>query len=436
MSVSRPHSDALLERLLALHPKRIDLSLDRLTRLLAALGDPHLSAPPVIHVAGTNGKGSVCAYLRAGLEATGARVHVYTSPHLERFHERIRLAGALVDERRLADALARCERANAGQPITFFEITTAAAFLLFAEEPADWLVLEVGLGGRLDATNVIDRPRAAVATPVSYDHQEFLGDSLDAIAREKAGIFKRGAPAVIGRQEPEAERALLEVAEAVGAPVTLYGREFTVAAERGRLVYEDGDGLLDLPAPRLPGAHQVENAGVAVATLRRLGLSEPEFAAALEKAEWAGRLQRLRAGPLVDAAARPMEIWLDGGHNVAAGAALAAFFAEQEERAPAPLFLICGMLANKDAEGFLRPFAGLARRVFAIAIEGEPSTRAASDLAQAAIGAGLAAEAVGAPTQAIRAINAELQGAPDSVAPRVLVCGSLYLAGRLLREHQ
>lgn len=428
-----PDSDAILQRLLALHPKRIDLSLDRLHRLLTALGEPHRRAPRVIHVAGTNGKGSVCAYLRAGLEAAGARVHVYTSPHLARFHERIRLAGALVAEERLADALARAEAANAGAPITFFEITTAAAFLLFAEEPADWLVLEVGLGGRLDATNVIDQPAASVITPVALDHQEFLGDSLAAIAAEKAGVLKPGALAVVARQAPEAEAAILAQAARVGAPVSLQDRDWTMRVERGRMVFEDAHGLLDLPPPRLAGAHQVDNAGVAVAALRRLGLDEAACARAAAEAEWPARLQRLRSGPLVELIGGKAELWLDGGHNPAAGHVVAAHFAALEERSSAQLILICGMLANKDAEGFLTPFVGLARRVYALAIDGEPATRSAVDLAQAAIRAGLAAEAVGSTNEAVRKALAETT--PRGAPPRLLICGSLYLAGQILRTH-
>lgn len=431
-----PHSDVILERLLALHPKRIDLSLDRLFRLLHALGDPQKRAPRIIHVAGTNGKGSVCAYLRAGLEASGARVHVYASPHLVRFHERIRLAGKLVDEDRLADALARCEDANAGEPITFFEITTAAAFLLFAEEPADWLVLEVGLGGRLDATNVIDAPAATAVTSIGYDHQDFLGDTLAEIATEKAGILKPNVYSAVAAQAPEALQAIKRSANRVGATISVEGEDWSSDLRDGRLEYQDAHGLLDLPTPRLVGRHQSTNAGVAVSVLRHLGFGEDALAGAMRNADQPARLQRLRRGPLTEVdPGRPAEFWLDGGHNPAAGAAIADFFADLEERSPAPLFLICGMLTTKPADDFLRPFHGLARRMFALRIDGEPASYSAADLAQAAIRAGLRAEAVGSPQQAVKTVFEELDGARYDVAPRILVCGSLYLAGQILRTH-
>lgn len=428
-------SDEILQRLLALHPKRIDLSLHRLFELLEALDNPHLRVPPVIHVAGTNGKGSVCAYLRAGLEASGARVHVYSSPHLVHFHERIRLAGAFVAEERLSDALKRCEDANEGRPITCFEITTAAAFVLFAEEPADWLVLEVGLGGRLDATNVVERPAATAITAIAIDHQEFLGETLGEIALEKAGILKSTIPAVVATQAPEAEAAITQAAETVGAQLLLEGRDWSARREQNRIIFEDSTGLLDLPPPVLLGPHQVGNAGIALTLLRHLGVDDEACAAALTNAEWPARLQRLKDGPIIAAASEPIQIWLDGGHNPAAARALAQFFAEQEEKKSAPLYLICGMLTNKDAVAFLSPFAGLVRRVYAVAIDGEPSGYAAENLAQHAISAGLQAEAAGSSLQAIRSINAEVGRTKGNKGARVLMCGSLYLAGRILREN-
>jgi dihydrofolate synthase/folylpolyglutamate synthase len=419
-------SDRVLDRLTALHPKVIDLSLGRIERLLAALGHPERRLPPVVHVAGTNGKGSVVAMLRAGLESTGARVHVYTSPHLARFHERIRLAGRLVEEERLAALLARCEAANRGEPITFFEITTAAAFLAMAETPADWCLLEVGLGGRLDATNVLDRPRLGVITPVSLDHQQYLGETLAEIAGEKAGILKRGIPAIVGPQEPEALAAIETRAEAVGAPLAIANHDWQVWEEHGRMAFLDQQGLLDLPLPNLIGAHQVVNAGIALAALRALGFGEAACAAAVTRAEWPARLQRLRRGPLVEAAGRA-ELWLDGGHNPAAGAALAEALGRLP---PRPLHLVTGMLATKDVAGFLRPLAPLARSLHGVSIPGEAATLPAEATVGAAQAAGLA-EATAAPDLAtsVAAISA---AEPDA---RILICGSLYLAGRVLREN-
>ncbi len=418
-------SDRVLERLTALHPKRIDLTLDRLERLLAALDHPERRLSPVVHVAGTNGKGSTVAMLRAGLEAAGQSVHVYTSPHLARFHERIRLAGELIDEDRLMTLLERCEAANEGLPITFFEITTAAAFLAFAETPADMLLLEVGLGGRLDATNVIERPRLTAITPVSLDHQSFLGDTIEAIAFEKAGILKPGVPCVVGPQEAAAAEVIAARADAVGAPLAVHGQDWQVWEEHGRLVFQDLSGLIDLPMPVLIGAHQVENAGTALACLRELGVGEAACAAALARAEWPARLQRLRRGPLAEAAGRA-ELWLDGGHNPAAGAALA----EALTRLPArPLHLVVGMLDTKDAAGFLRPLAPLAKSLRGVSIPGETATLSAEATVAAARVAGHDARAAAGVTEAVAEIAAEAPGA------RILICGSLYLAGRVLREN-
>lgn len=419
-------SDRVLERVNALHPKVIDLSLDRIERLLAALGHPERRLPPVIHVAGTNGKGSVTAMLRAGLESTGARVHVYTSPHLARFHERIRLAGALIDEDRLVATLERCEAANGGAPITFFEITTAAAMLAMAEEPAEWTLLEVGLGGRLDATNVVERPRLSVITPVSIDHQQYLGETLAEIAGEKAGILKAGVLGIVGRQEDAALAVIEAQAARRVAPLMVAGQDWDIWEEHGRVAFQDAGGLLDLPHPVLIGAHQVENAGIAVAALRALGMDEAACAAALTRASWPARMQRLRRGPLVEAAGGA-EVWLDGGHNAAAGVALA----EALTRLPArPLNIVCGMLRTKDATGFLRPLAPLAGSLTAVSIPGEAATLAAEETVAAARGAGFA-DAAAAPDVGA-AVAAIVARQPDC---RILICGSLYLAGRVLREN-
>ncbi|WP_029351593.1 folylpolyglutamate synthase/dihydrofolate synthase family protein [Bosea sp. 117] len=431
-------TDAILERLLALHPKLIDLSLDRMHRLLDRLGNPERRLPPVIHVAGTNGKGSTVAVMRAVLEAAGKRVHVYTSPHLVRFNERIRLAGHLVDDERLAGALDRAERANDGAPITFFEITTASAFLLFAEVPADVLLLEVGLGGRLDATNVVERPLASVITPVSIDHVEFLGGTVEKIAAEKAGILKRGVIGVVARQPAEALRAIERQAARAGAPLYIMGEQFQAYEEGGRLIVSDEAGLLDLPRPRLVGPHQIENAGLAVATLRAAGLVLPAsaFEQGVRAAEWPARLQRLGPGPLTARAPEGTEVWLDGGHNAAGGQALASALADIEDRAPRPLVLIVGMLGSKDAGTFLAPFAGLARELIAVPVPGEagnltqrgqpPEAIAASAAAQ-----GIAGSVAGSVAEALDGLRDYPVGPP----PRVLIAGSLYLAGAVLAEN-
>jgi dihydrofolate synthase/folylpolyglutamate synthase len=426
-------SSAILERLLHLHPREIDLSLDRVERLMADLGHPEQRLPPVIHVAGTNGKGSTTAFMRAMLEAAGRRVHVYTSPHLVRFHERVRLAGSFVDDEELADALVRAEKVNDGQPITQFEITTAAAFDLFARRPADVLLLEVGLGGRLDATNIVDAPLAAVITSVSIDHEKFLGETLTAIAHEKAGILKRGRPAIVA---PQAEEALVEIerqAERVRAPLYVANRDWVAYPERGRLIYQDEDGLLDLPAPRLPGRHQYANAGTAIAALRRSGLGLPQasIAAGLGSVDWPARLQALTGGALA-ARVPGAELWLDGGHNPGAGVVIAEAMADLEERGPKPLVMIAGMMATKDPAGFFRPFAGLVARVIAVPVPGHEAGRDPAELAEAARQAGLAAEAAASVGEALDRIAV----ADGEKPPRVLICGSLYLAGSVLAENR
>jgi len=432
MTASRS-SDAFMARFLSLHPKKIDLSLGRTQALLAALGDPHKKLPPTIHVAGTNGKGSTIAFMRAMLEAAGLRVHVYTSPHLVRFHERIRLAGRLVDEERLVDAFERCERANAGAPITVFEVTTAAAFLLFSETPADVLLLEVGLGGRFDSTNVIEAPVCSVITPVSMDHMEFLGDTVAKIAFEKAGILKPGVPAVIAPQHPDALRAIEGQAMRVRAPLCVADRDFHMHEEGGRLVYEDARGLLDLPLPRLPGRHQHENAASALAALRIAFPDLPTAAleAGLREAEWPARMQALTRGALVDRMPAGAELWLDGGHNPAGGAALAEAMADLEARSPRPLVMICAMLANKDADGLLRPFAGLAREMIAVPIPGDSACHAPDALAARAKAYGIAATTAPGVQEAIATIAAQSWPTP----PRILIAGSLYLAGDVLRAN-
>ena len=430
-------SDAIIARCLALHPKLIDLSLDRIQRLLDRMRNPERRLPPTIHVAGTNGKGSTIAFMRAILEGAGLRVHVYTSPHLVRFHERIRLGavggGRFVEERLLAAALTRAVAVNAGNAITVFEITTAAALDLFASEPADVLLLEVGLGGRFDATNVIDRPAAAVVTAIGHDHAEHLGATVAAVAGEKAGIFKRGCPAVIAPQEhPEADSVLCERAERAGAqPVMVGGQDFSVGAERGRLVYQDETGLLDLPLPRLIGRHQLANAATAIAAVRAAGFGDVEarvYEAAMDLAEWPGRLQRLGRGRLAGVAPDGAELWLDGGHNLEGGRAVAAAMADLEERSPAPLVLVSAMLATKDARGFVGCFAGLARELVAVPLTAQMAARPADELVRLAAEAGVRASAASGIESALHGLRATVYERP----PRILICGSLYLAGEVL----
>lgn len=437
MSGARPpesSADKVLARLGALHPKRIDLSLGRLNRLLSALGNPEKKLPPVIHVGGTNGKGSTVAFLRAMIEAAGKTTHVYTSPHLVHFNERIRLAGRIVSDDALAVSLEETERANAGGEITFFEITTAAALLLFSRHAADVLLLEVGLGGRLDATNVVEHPLATVITPVSIDHVEYLGPSVENIASEKAGIFKRGSPAVIAQQSGEALRVLERAARKAGAPLFISGEQWHAHEEGGRLVYSDENGLLDLPRPRLFGRHQIENAGTAVATLRAIpSLVIPQSAmeAGLQKADWPARMQNLSGGKLAAILPAGAELWLDGGHNAAGADAVAAAIGEMEERVPRPLVLIAGMLNTKSADDFLLRFSGIARHVFGVSPPGEAS-RPSSEIVAAAQAAGIEAEAAHGFLDALDRVNELNLPAP----PRVLITGSLYLAGEVLAANE
>ncbi|KAA5803752.1 bifunctional folylpolyglutamate synthase/dihydrofolate synthase [Alkalicaulis satelles] len=428
MSQGAETIEAGLARLARLHPKSIDLSLERINRLLAALDDPHLRLPPVIHIAGTNGKGSTAAFLKAIGEAAGERVHVYTSPHLVRFNERIVLAGQVVDDDRLRDAFARCEAANGAAEITFFEITTAAAFLLFAETPADRVILETGLGGRVDATNVIAAPQCTVITPVGLDHQGFLGETISEIAGEKAGIIKPGVPVICAPQTPEAMRAIELAAAKARAPLTVWERDFTVRPEHGGLVYEAENLLWDLPAPGLLGPHQIVNAGVAAAAARACGYEQDAVRAGIANARWPARLQRLTSGPLADIAqAGQAELWLDGGHNPAAAEALASALGEMEAARERPLVLICAMSRNKDAKAFLRWFSTLAARVIAVTFSGgREGALTAQELAEAARAAGLPAQTCAG---LIEAVHDALE---DYVSPRIVICGSLYLAGEVL----
>ncbi|MGH7064457.1 MAG: bifunctional folylpolyglutamate synthase/dihydrofolate synthase [Stellaceae bacterium] len=426
-------SDRVLERLGRLHPKLIDLSLGRVERLLARLGNPQDRLPPVIHVAGTNGKGSTIATLRACLEAGGYRVHAYISPHLVRFHERIRLAGKLIEEEALLAILEECERANRDEPITYFEITTVAAFLAFARTPADFVLLETGLGGRLDATNVVPRPAATAITPISLDHQAFLGDTIAAIASEKAGILKPGSPAVIGPQIVEAEAVLEARAAAIGAPLYRFGREWRCEARGDGMRFAGARRQFDLPLPSLPGAHQIANAGAAIACLERLDgvtLSRDSIAEGLRHIEWPARLQRLTRGPLVELSPG-WELWLDGGHNPGAGAVLAAVASGWRDR---PLCLVTGMLNTKDAAGFLAPLAPHARALYAVTIPGEQNPLPAAAIAAAARSVGIPAHESPSVAAAVAEITAS-QITALGEAGRILICGSLHFAGTVLADN-
>jgi dihydrofolate synthase/folylpolyglutamate synthase len=429
-------SDAVLARLLQLHPKIIDLSLDRMERLLARMDHPEERLPPVVHVAGTNGKGSVIAFLRAMLEAAGRRVHVYTSPHLVRFHERIRLAGELIGEDALLQALEAAEELNGERPITFFEITTALALKAFAETPADVLLLEVGLGGRLDATNVVARPALSVITPVSMDHQQYLGDSLRQIAFEKAGILKAGTPAVVAPQEPQALAAIGQRAAELGVELDLGGRDWRAEPLDGGGFRFLAEGVADAyPRPSLAGPHQIANAATAVACARRLrdfGLDDDVIRAGLGTAVWPARLQRLDGGRLWALLPESWELWLDGGHNAEAGRALGAQAAIWEQADAAPLHVVYGMLNTKAAGDFLLPLARRAASLTAVAIPGEPNSLSAAQAAAAARETGALASTSESVSDALRRLG---ESAEPGRPARVLICGSLYLAGRVLAEN-
>jgi dihydrofolate synthase/folylpolyglutamate synthase len=423
--------DGLIARLSALHPKRIDLGLDRIQLLLDRLDHPERKLAPVIHVAGTNGKGSTLAYLRAILEAAGLSVHAYTSPYLVRINECFRIGGVLVGDDELRLALEHCERANAGAPLTFFEAKTAAAFCLFSQHPADVLLLEVGLGGRLDTTNVIERPIATVVAPISMDHNEFLGDTLTSIAGEKAAIIKRNVPVISAEQPMEAMAVIEAQANRMRAPLHAAGQGWHVGVERGRLVYQDDRGLMDLAAPRLFGRHQFDNAGLAIATLRAietLKIPSAAFEAGIVNAEWPARMQRLSSGALLEQAPRGCEIWLDGGHNAEGGRVVAAALGDLEERVSRPLVVIAGMMANKDAGAFLANFAGLTRHIIAIEIPRQDNAMPPDRLADAARSLGMRVEI----SDGVEAALRTLARLAYEVPPRILITGSLYLAGHVL----
>lgn len=427
-------TDLVLERLTKLHPKIIDLSLDRVWRLLEKIGHPERRLPPVVHVAGTNGKGSVIAYLRAMLEAAGKRVHVYTSPHLVRFHERIRLNGTLISETDLLRLLEECEAANGGTPITFFEITTCAAFLAFARQPADILLMEVGLGGRLDATNVIDRPLLTVQMPISFDHMQFLGHTLAAIAGEKAGIMKRGVPTVVAPQPPEAAAVFDAKAKELGAEQHRHGHEWSVDVAGDGMAFRDAAAERRYPLPGLAGRHQIDNAGTAIACLKYLGefgVDEAAIKHGLRDVNWPARLQRLTKGPLAAALPAGWELWLDGAHNASGGEALALMAADWAKASgKLPLYLISGSLSTHDPLGLLRPLAPYVTEVRTVIVPGDHKTLPAEAVAESAQQAGIKAK----PAADVGAALADIVASSKTPA-RVLICGSLYLAGSVLADN-
>ncbi len=432
--INTAQSDAVLARLTALHPKKIDLSLGRMTTLLKALGNPEDKLPPVIHIAGTNGKGSTAATLRAIAEAAGHRVHVYTSPHLVRFAERIRIAGKIISEEYLTDLLERCEKAAMDRPITFFEITTAAALLAFSEVPADLCILEVGLGGRLDATNVIKKPAAVGITPISIDHKEFLGGTLEEIAAEKAGIIKPGVPCVVGFQPKVARKSIEAAANTAGVKPYYYGETWHAEMKRDSgFLYEDWETVLELPGPSLAGDHQVLNASMAIAIAhaqKAVPIPDAAIKAGLGWVRWPARLQNLAGTPLHKLLGEGSDLWLDGGHNPAAARVLRSFLrlTDPVERS---ITLVVGMMSNKDASGFLKPLAGLAEQVIAVDIPGETGSATAAFLAGAATDLGISGVLAKDVKTALQAIA---EKANPERPPFVLICGSLYLAGRVLRS--
>ena len=423
--------DRVLQRLSQLHPKVIDLSLGRVQRLLGRLGSPETRLPPVVHVAGTNGKGSTVAMLRAVFEAAGKRVHVYTSPHLVRFAERVRLGGSIMGDDALTKLLVEAEAANGDQPITFFEITTVAALLAFAREPADLCILETGLGGRLDATNVVDHPAVTILTPIGLDHQQFLGQTLGEIAAEKAGIIKAGVPCIVAAQPPVAMRVIANRAAALGAPLIVEGRDFHVeTGEDEDLVYQGAKVSWSLPPPRLPGEFQRHNAGLVLAAIEHIFPHIPldALAIGMETVEWPARLQRLRAGPLLKRVPSGWEIWLDGTHNPHGAEAVAAHLAQWSDR---PLYGIMGMLTTKDVEGVLAHLAPRFTALRSVDIEGEHMALSGAEFAARAQACGVAEVSA---SVSVAAAVSEL-AARDPRPARILICGSLYLAGTVLKDN-
>jgi len=419
-------SDVVLDRLLSLHPKIIDLTLDRVTRLLKKLNNPEDKISQVVHIAGTNGKGSTQAFLRAAIESSGESAHVYTSPHLTRFHERIRVAGSLISENVLADILNECELANNGKPITYFEITTCAAFLIFSRIKADYTLLEVGLGGRLDATNILKKPKLTIITPISMDHVQFLGSTIEQIANEKAGIIKEGIPCIVGHQSKDAIDVIKKRAIELKSKLKIYGEHWQVYAKSDKLIFKDAMGFLELPLPKLIGQHQIENAGTAIAAMRELSIPDEACKESMKNVYWPARMQRLESGPLVKMA-NESEIWLDGGHNQAAGIAISKVL-EQLPRGRTNI-LICGMLKTKDLKAFLNPLFNSAKFLYGIRIQGEENSNSAETIVNQAREIGFSAFKTQKVSDAILQI---IKAHPNS---RIIICGSLFLAGKILQDN-
>ena len=419
-------SDVVLDRLLSLHPKIIDLTLDRVTRLLKKLNNPEDKISQVVHIAGTNGKGSTQAFLRAAIESSGESAHVYTSPHLTRFHERIRVAGSLISENVLADILNECELANNGKPITYFEITTCAAFLIFSRIKADYTLLEVGLGGRLDATNILKKPKLTIITPISMDHVQFLGSTIEQIANEKAGIMKEGITCIVGHQSKDAIDVIKKRASELKSELKIYGEHWQVYAKSDKLIFKDAMGFLELPLPKLIGQHQIENAGTAIAAMRELSIPDEACKESMKNVYWPARMQRLESGPLVKMA-NESEIWLDGGHNQAAGIAISNAL-EQLPKGRTNI-LICGMLKTKDLKAFLNPLFNSAKFLYGIRIQGEENSNSAETIVNQAREIGFSAFKTQKVSDAILQI---IKAHPNS---RIIICGSLFLAGKILQDN-
>ena len=419
-------SDVVLDRLLSLHPKIIDLTLDRVTRLLKKLNNPEDKISQVVHIAGTNGKGSTQAFLRAAIESSGESAHVYTSPHLTRFHERIRVAGSLISENVLADILNECELANNGKPITYFEITTCAAFLIFSRIKADYTLLEVGLGGRLDATNILKKPKLTIITPISMDHVQFLGSTIEQIANEKAGIMKEGITCIVGHQSKDAIDVIKKRAIELKSKLKIYGEHWQVYAKSDKLIFKDAMGFLELPLPKLIGQHQIENAGTAIAAMRELSIPDEACKESMKNVYWPARMQRLESGPLVKMA-NESEIWLDGGHNQAAGIAISNAL-EQLPKGRTNI-LICGMLKTKDLKAFLNPLINSAKFLYGIRIQGEENSNSAETIVNQAREIGFSAFKTQKVSDAILQI---IKAHPNS---RIIICGSLFLAGKILQDN-
>ncbi|WP_425416550.1 bifunctional folylpolyglutamate synthase/dihydrofolate synthase [Oricola indica] len=430
-----------IERLETVHPQGFDLSLDRLHRLLDRLGNPQDKLPPVIHIAGTNGKGSCATMCRALLEADGKSVHVHTSPHLVRWHERFRMGrtdgpGQFVDDEVLADAIRRVAEVNGDEPTTVFEIMTVVMFVLFSEHPADAAIVEVGLGGRFDATNTISTPAVSVIMPIGLDHEAYLGDRIELIAMEKAGIMKPGVPVVIGAQDNDVAReVLIDTAERRGCPLAVYGQDFLAFEEHGRMVFQSQAGLMDLPLPKLPGRHQIANAATALAAVATAGFDIHFETAerALTDIKWPGRMQRLIEGPLPALLPGGSELWLDGGHNPHAAMMIAETLAGMQDRIERPLFLITGMIDGKDARGYFRAFEGMARHVFTVPVHFNDAGLDPETLARSAEEAGLTAQPMKDVEEVLRLLGEGWNRLEPP--PRVLIGGSLYLAGEVLRDN-